>query len=423
MSNKSKDLRPRGLRPMKSIEISETSVKPRFILMIVFLVIGAIALGGFVWSLLTTDPGWTTIEVASSEKNCSGDFIFTYCLGEGDLSPTAENKQVTELYTDATVRAYKLFNRYESFAGVKNIYYINSHPDEIIELDPILYNAFSTALEQGGRYIYLSSLYAEYEGLFFGTDSSAIVEDSDPYVNGEVAEHFARLAEFASKDESVKLELLGENKVRLTISEEYKKYAEENGVEVFVDFSRATNAFIIDYLADTMKNGGFTKGCISSYDGYVRNLDDSATAYSINVFDRQGQYIYNAAKMNYSGARAIVSLRSFPIGELDGYDYYVSTVNGDIIPPYIDISDGLYKTATTALTAYSSGRGCAEIVMKLLSVYVDTELDTEALSEYSEIGVYSIWFDGRTVCYNDKNVNLSDVYKDENTVYKTEYVK
>lgn len=423
MSNKAKDLRPRGLRPMKSIEISETNVKPRFILMIVFLVIGAIALGGFVWSLLTTDPGWTTVEVASSEKNCSGDFIFTYCLGEGDLSPTAENKQVNALYTDATVRAYKLFNKYESFAGVKNIYYINSHPGEIIELDPILYNAFSVAIEHGGRYVYLSSLYAEYEGLFFGADSSAIVEDSDPYVNEEVAEHFARLAEYAANEDSIKLELLGDNKVRLVISEEYKKYAEENGVEVFVDFSRATNAFIIDYFAETMKAGGFTKGCISSYDGYVRNLDDSDTEYSLNIFDRQGQYIYNAAKMNYSSARAIVSLRSFPIGELDRYDYYVSPVSGDIIPPYIDITDGLYKTATTSLTAYSSGSGCAEILMKLLSAYVDTELDTEALAEYSKSGVWSVWLDEQTICYNDKNLNLSDVYKDENIVYKTEYVE
>ena len=422
MSNRSKDNRPRGLRPIQKIELSDTNLKPKFILMIAFLIIGIIAFGVFLWSLLDTDPGFSTVEVAASETNCSGDFIFNYCFGKGDLSPIEEKKQLTSLYTDATVKAYRLFNRYESFDGVKNVHYINEHIGEEIVVDETLYNAFSTMEQYGGRYLYLAPLHAEYSALFFGIDDAASSAELDPYKNEETAKRFAELCAYVKDENAVKLVLLGDNRVRLDVSDEYRKYSEENGIEVYIDFFRAKNAFIIDCFADIMSENGLTNGTISSYDGFVRSLGSEGDQYSVNLFDAMGTYVYNAARLNYKGARAIVSLRGFPMGELDGYDYYVSPTSGAIIPPYVDATDGLYRTATDSLVGYSDSLGCAEMFLRLLPEYIADELDGDALNALAENGLYTVFFDGTTAAYNDKTADISDFYKDESITYTSKYV-
>ena len=202
-----------------------------------------------------------------------------------------------------------------------------------------------------------------------------------------------------------------------------EKYAEENGIEVFVDFFRAKNAFVIDYFADVLQENGYTNGSISSYDGYVRNLDNSGEGYYINLFDSNNDYVYNAAKLNYTNALSIVSLRSFPMGEMDGYDFYVSSVSGNSIPPYVDINDGLYKTATDSLVSYSKTLGCSDILMMILDKYVAEELDVNAINALTDSDLYTILFEDATVIYNAPDAVITDLYSIDNVTYKAEYRK
>lgn len=423
MSNKTRDLKPRGLRPVQRIELSDSNFKPKFMLMIAFLIIGIAALGVFLWSLLDTEPGWKTVEVASSERNCSGDFVFTYYLGKGDLSPSEEERKLSALYTEMSVKAYKLFNRYESFSGVHNVCYINAHLNEVVTVDEALYNAFSKMKQYDSRYLYLAPLHSQYSSTFFGPNATTAVEDKDPYSNEEYSLFFGELAAYAANPEAIDLELLGNNQVRLAVSEEYLKYAEENGIEVFVDFFRVKNAFVIDYFADVLQENGYTNGSISSYDGYVRNLDNSGEGYYINLFDSNNDYVYNAAKLNYTNALSIVSLRSFPMGEMDGYDFYVSSVSGKSIPPYVDINDGLYKTATDSLVSYSKTLGCSDILMMILDKYVAEELDVDAINALTDSDLYTILFEDATVIYNAPDAVITDLYSIDNVTYKAEYRK
>ena len=111
--------------------------------MIVCLLVASAAFIYALNGLMSNDSGWTNIEVSSSaETNCGDDFIFQYYIGAGGVDATAERKALTLLYTDIMVKAYELFHNDEAFEGVTNIYEINQHPNEVLEVDPVLYQAF-----------------------------------------------------------------------------------------------------------------------------------------------------------------------------------------------------------------------------------------------------------------------------------------
>lgn len=411
---------PNGVKPVEQIEVSDKNVKKRVIAMIIFLAIGVTALGFFVNSLLSTEPGWAQIETNTAVASCGEDFIFNYYLGGGDESATNEKKQIAALYSSVCLKVYKLFDRYNGYDGVNNIYYINTHVGEIVKVDKILYKAFELLEKNGSRYLYFGPIYAEYANMYF-SDGSLSSEDLDPYIDPQFAAIFAEMAAYANDPEAITLELLGDNKVRLNVSNQYLSYAEENGIEVFIDFFRAKNAFVIDCIADTMIENGFTYGSISSYDGYVRNLDASDNEYSLNLFDKNGDYIYNTATMTYKGRRAIVSLRSYPIGEKDSYDFH-TRLDGKIITPYIDES-GLYKAATDNVISYSSNLGCAEVLLGILPMYTADEFDVIELCSMKDSGIYSVWFEGTDLCYNDKDIALKDMYDNEGVKYTSRYAE
>ena len=414
MSNSNE--RPRGLRRIQNIELSEDKAKIRFVLVIVFIGLAMIAFGIFITGLLTKDEGWYTINAETDYINCGSDFVFNYYVGSTEKDNTAEYKEVKKLYGELTVKGYRLFNRYDEFVGVNNVCYINNHPNEIIEIDEQLYKAFEKILSNNNRYLYMGALHSEYSALFFGNVDSIFVEDKDPKKNEEIAEYFKKLADYAKDDAAVKLELLGENKVKLVVSDEYLNYAKENEITVFIDFFRTKNAFIIDMLAEELNKAGFVKGNLSSCEGYIRNTDQSGEIYSLNLFDKKENIVYNAAKMSYSKPMSIIALRSYSLSETDSLDFLFCT-DGRVITPYIDINDGIYKTATNNLYLYSQNMGCAELVMKALTFYISDNLDTENLVALQSEGVYSIYFDGFEIKSNDSTLNLTELYKDDNVSY------
>ena len=60
----------------------------------------------------------------------------------------------------------------------------------------------------------------------------------------------------------------GENQVCLHVSDAYQAYAAEMGYTAYLDFFWMKNAFLIDYLADTIRGEGYQLGIISSKDGF-----------------------------------------------------------------------------------------------------------------------------------------------------------
>ncbi len=398
-------------RPVEKVELSEKHIRLRIVLVIVFLLIGVSALVYGVLSFLGGgEGGWQEITASTSgENHCGGEFIFQYDVGGSGLGVRTEYRQLTELYTETMIRAYQLFHAQSPFEGVTNLYTINRHPGEVLTVDPVLYEAFQMLEESGRRELYLGPVYVQYNNLFYCQSDDQTLE-FDPFVSQEAAADYQKLASFAQDPEAVHLELLGGSQVRLVLSEDYARYAQEEEITDFLDFYWMRNAFIIDYVADTLVTQGFTRGVLSSYDGFTRNLDQRGTGYAYNLFDRQGQVIYGAGTLQYAKPISMVFLRDYPMNSLDTMHYY-ELESGEIRFPYVDVADGLCRAALHNLLGYSYEGGCAQVLISLMPVYIAETFDAASLLNLSGKGIHSIYCQDGVIHPTEAGVTITDLYE------------
>lgn len=402
-------------KPVQKVELSEEHLKLRTVLMIVFLLIGVTAIGLGVSFLFGTDSGWREIEASSAGVNCAGDFTLLYRLGEEGIPASQENRAIAAVYSAAAERGYRLFTADEEFEDLPNVAYLNSHPNQEVEVDEGLYKAFAQIQEAGDRSLYLGPVYARYDDLFDCSDDSQTV-DFDPYENPEVKAEYAEAAAFARDSGSVDLELLGGNRVRLKISKEYLAWAKENGASRFLDFSWMKNAFLADYLAEALIESGYTRGCLSSFDGFVRNLDGSGEPYSLSLYDRVGETVYPAAVMEYTGPVGLVYLRDYGLSEPDRRHYY-QYADGTIRTSYLDVQDGLCRSSRGDLLCWSREEGCAQVLLQMIPVYIAEEFQEKKLDRLLEDGIYSVYAKDRKIICNDPQAAFRGLYQGDDATY------
>lgn len=130
-------------RPITRVELSEKNKTLRLVAAILLLVIGAIGITVGIMSLLNKETGWQRVQITSQERNCSENFILQYHFAGSGADATAVNNQLQAAYGGACVKAYQLFTPDEEIEGVNNLYYVNRHPNEIVTVDPVLYDAFA----------------------------------------------------------------------------------------------------------------------------------------------------------------------------------------------------------------------------------------------------------------------------------------
>ncbi|MCD8326396.1 MAG: hypothetical protein LUC90_06860, partial [Lachnospiraceae bacterium] len=292
---------------------------------------------------------------------------------------------------------------------VNNIYYINRHVNEDIVVEPVLYEAFEQMGDQIS-YLYLGPLYAEYYAVFASNDDREAAV-YDPEMNGEQEEYFEEICSFIANGD-IELVLLGNDTIRLEISEEYEAFAAEYGITSYLDFFWMKNAFIVDYVAEQLIAGGYTNGQISSVDGYVRCLDEREVTYGINLMDLQEGQILQAATFPYEGAVSIVMMKNFPVYSTDDVSYYTYE-NGEIRYSYLSLETGHCTSALSGLMCYSAEAGCAEIMLEMMPVYIAAEFDAERLAVLSQMaaqGIYSVYCQDQVIYHNEEGLGLADVY-------------
>ena len=403
-------------RPVQKIVLSEGNTKQRLIAVGLLLILGGLALGYAFSQLMTPDSGWQAIEASTSAgPNCGDEFVFRYELGAGGASPAAENRAVSALYTDECRKLFQLFHTVESFEGITNLRDLSLHPNETLTVDAELYQALETVARSGDRTIYLGPVYARYGDLFYCADDSQLV-DFDPYLSDEVRKEYGSIAAFARDPEAVDVRLLGEGKVCLYVSEEYLAYAQREGIERFLDFGWMKNAFIADALAQALQEAGFTNGTITSYDGFIRNLDERGTNYSLGVYDYVGDTAWPAAVMQYDGPMSMVELRNYAANGLDSQRIY-RLKNGERRSSYLSPEDGRCKSAANDLLCYSKTAGCGEIALRIAPIYVAEMLDVSALAALADVGIQSVYCENREIRGTDRSLTLADLYEAEGVRY------
>ncbi len=414
MSKKSRGTGPQ-IEPVESIEVEQKNVTLRVVLFLAFLAMGIAAIAYACTQMKSERTGWQRVEIDRKIESCGDEFTFLYQFGTEEMTAREEYRKVEAVYEEAAVKAYQMFNERETFQGVKNVAYLNKNPNEVTEIDPTLYEALEKITEKGGRSLYLAPIYRYYRTLFF-CRSDEETRYCDPFVSEEVGEAFREILEYAGNEEEIELELLGENKVRLKVKEEYLRYAKEKDEEgfPFIDFQWMKNAFIVDYFAERMIEEGFKKGAISSCDGFCRNFDEREIRYSLNLFDRVGEKALCPAVMQYQGPMSAVSMHTFSIGEEDDA-YYYEREDGELRFPYIDEKDGLCKAGGSNLTCYSKEIGCAELLLRMIPAYVREDFEPERLRAGEELE--AVWCREGVIHYTEKGAVFEGIYQSEEISY------
>ena len=391
-------------KPINRIEISEKNTTLRWIAVFALLVIGAVGITVGIMNLLHKETGWQRVQITTQERNCSENFILQYNFSGSGAEATAVNNKLQTAYGEASVKAYQVFTPDEEISGVQNLYYVNRHPNEIITVDPLLYDAFVKM--EGTPWLYLGPAYAHYYNVILGADES-MVDALDPVVSEEAKAYVEKIATFANDRQAISLELLGENQMILHVSEEYLAFAAAEEIQNFIDFGYLTNAFIIDYLAQTLIAQNLTEGYIVSADGYTRNLD-SAHTFSFNIFDRVEELVFPAAVMEYRGPVSMVFLKDFP------------TANSDVnyrgredrfLHLFVDPVDGICRTSVENLVSYSYDKECVDVALAMLPSFVGSDFSVPE-------DVFSVWCEDELICYNDSAVSFSELLKSEKMTYR-----
>jgi len=386
-------------------ELSDKDRTVRWVLIILLLVVAAVALTVGLLSVLRTPAGWQTVTGNPAGLNCGEEFVLQYEYGGGEESPTAESKALELLYGKAIVDAWKLFFNEAGTSDLKGLYEINQHPNEQITVDSGLYRALAQIVSSGNRALYLAPVYAEYNQVF-SSENEGIAREFDPGQDDEQRAYVRRLADFARDPQAVQLVLHDGNRVTLQVSREYLDFVKENEIRYFVDFGWLRNAFIADYIAGILTDNGFTNGYLASVDGFTRNLDQRGNTYSLNLFNRGEEGVDLAAVMDYAGPRSLVFLRGYPMYNRDLQRYYTFE-NGRIVTAMIDPADGQSKTAAENLVSYSAEMGCGQLALAVMPVYVTDAFSEATVNALTEQGIYSVWFRGKQVVHNQKDLQLT----------------
>lgn len=400
MKRNGREFTPRE-KPVQKIELSEKYIKPRGILALLCLILGIALMGYSLLSALNTEPTWQQIEASSNEPHCGQDFQLMYDFSEAGNHASTQEKALSNLYSQAAVDGYRAFTPDVLEEGLGNVAWLNAHVNETVTLEPGLYKALEQVVSSGDRQIFLAPAVEQYSHVFTSvTDQEAA--EYDPAKNEEVGQWFSELASFVSDPAAVNLVLYGENRAMLSVSESYLAFARENEITRFLDFGWMTNAFLADFLAETLTENGFTKGYITSNDGFTRNLDSSGRKYYVNLMAGQGTRIVSPGQIAYKSPASLVLLRRFSLEAGDSYTY----ASGETVTPYLDPRDCRSKSAAESLLVYSDQAGCGELLLQATSLYIADSLDSVALAALPEESIYGIWCQENTVFYNDPTLKL-----------------
>ncbi len=404
-----------GVRPAEKIELEEKSPKKRIVLAVILLAVGLGLIGYSIFSALGQKGGWTQIGVTeTSAESVASEFVLLYELGASGRSPAAENRELSRLYTELCAEAYRIFHADRGFEEVHNLYYWNRHIGEPVELEPALYEALETVEAYGNRFLFAAPFYREYKNLFQDTEdgSAALV---DPYKSEEIAAYFRELSAFTSDEAHVRVELLGDGRAVLFVSDEFAAFAKENGIDTFVDLYWARNAFAADYIAEGLSEQGFVFGSLSSYDGFTRVLDARGGEYAQSLYSLYDGVPAYVGQLCHVGPQSTVCLRSFRMNAEEMTYYLYQT--GERRHPYVDVNDGLCKNAWDMLVSYSRERSCVEVLLSMLPAFLAEEPNEARLAEIRQDGVYSLYVSGETVFYNETGAVIKNLFDDGTLTY------
>lgn len=405
MGRTARDRRPPTPKPVERVQMDERHFSRRMIAFLLCLAVAVAALGYGVYSWLNTEPGWVTIE---ARGGCGPEFTFRYLFTQGGMEDTDRHRTLRNLFDRLTIQAYRQFSPAEVLEEGTNLQYINAHPNQDVQVEPVLYQAFEQAQAYEDRSVYLGPLYGLYTDLAYSQDDGE-ARGYDPYESPEQAAFCQTVADFARDPAAVNVKLLGDNTLRLEVSPAYLSYAQDQGVETFLDFGWQRNAYIIDYFAMELASQGFTSGVLTSTDGFSRSLFAGAepSLYSLYTWHEEGRTVV-AGQVQLDQIGGAADFRAFPMPGQEGRCYVRE--DGQIRHPYVDLEDGLCRAAVPALVLYAPDKTCVQLMEQGRRLFIAQNLDRTALAALTGEGIYALAVENGTLLHSDPAAEVQELY-------------
>ena len=377
MKREARDRREHMPPPVQRIELDQRFPRLRLCLVILALALLAGAILFVLHTQLSADAGWTEVEADGGQGlTCAGNFILTMNL-TGDA--TARRKLAVNVYTQACRDAYVRYSLRPDTESM-NLGAVNASPNRVLTVDPGLYAAFET-MTGAGRLLYLGPVLDLYRSLLY-SQSDSEASAVDPGTDPDSAAYLKEAMDLISSPDAVSLELMGENRVCLHVSDAFLAFAGENGITSYLDFGFLTSAFQADDLASALVSAGLTDAVLSSKDGFTRNLQADGSV-SGTLYDMASGSPRMLARLSVQGPCSLVRLRSFPASE-DPEGLYYTYADGTVRTLYLSPESGTDACAVPSLVAADRDLTCAQLA---LSVYPFFQYGTPFSSSLSLIYV------------------------------------
>ena len=398
------------------IEVKEIKNPKRRLRLVIILMV--IAAGFFAYgtiSYLNRETGWEDINT-NENTPLSQNIHLRYYLGR---NANADYRNVTLTYTDTMKKASAIFLLDES-KEYRNLYLLNHNVNKEVEIEPELYEVFEKFEKAGNRSYLLAPVYREYDKLFMCREDYE-AKSFDPQYNENVRYYINDLITFINNPDHISLELKGNNKVILHVSNEYLNYAKDNDVVNFVDFYWYRNAIVADMVADALREKGYTNGYIATSDGYAIRMDGVNETLSTFIYDvDENNDVRDVATFSYDRPLTIVSFHNYTFNDAEG-DYYYRYRDETWASGYIDPADGVNKTALNDLLLYSSTDGCLDILLKAADIYVSENFDTGRVKALVSDDIYSIYTIDRKIHATDKNAQITELFDKDGITYSLSF--
>ncbi len=302
------------------------------------------------------EAGWYVVDSNPNESAptyAAGVALNYYFGGESNDIHTALNA-VRLKYSEALAHIYKLLDSRHDYEGYVNLHYINTHPGEGIELDPLLFDVLKDALvltEQGGFDLFGGALYNEWQSVTVLEEPA----EQDPLVNADEAERISRIVRMNADRSNFSLEITDEAHriVKFTISDEYRAMLDELDADLPVlDLGPLREAYEIDYLVSELEKEGWTQGFVMTESGMTRAMSGVDGDGVYLIYSLNNGVPAQAGRLKMQPGSAFAGLRTFPIEEGERGYYTVETEGGAVLRhPHFDYASGEMGRALTSACA------------------------------------------------------------------------
>ena len=206
----------------------ETGVKNVKLRAIALIITVLIAVGAFtvgIVSFNSREEGWYELKANPAEDGSlyyAG--VHAYALFEGSSNEIRQQTRlVSAAYSQALEWCFKQFDPVNTYDGYVNVASLNRNPGAWLPVSSELFSALKRAQAlcetHEGCSLFSGELYRSWEELLYLLAPA----DTDPANNADTAARLQAIAAASSEENAFSLDFRGENEVRFTVSDGWKR--------------------------------------------------------------------------------------------------------------------------------------------------------------------------------------------------------